>query len=107
MGTGAYRHLGKYTFGGKGYPKCPVPIFSKCLQIGTGENGHLGHMNIWGKGVPKCPLPIFPKCLQMGTGGKWAFGEKGHPKYPVPIFPNAHMQTFGEVDTGHLGRLPN
>ena len=49
MGTGANRHQGKWTFGEKGCPKYPVPIFPKYLQMGTGVNGRLG------EGVPQVP----------------------------------------------------
>ena len=46
---------GKWTFGGKGYPKCLVPFSPKCLQMGTEVNRHLGQMYIWGKGVLQVP----------------------------------------------------
>ena len=71
----------------KGYPKCPMPISYKCLQMGTGLNGDLRQMYIWGKGVPLGPFPQ--------NFHKWALGENGHldKGYPkshnisVPISP--------------------
>ena len=84
----------------KRFPKCPMPIFLKCLQMGTGANGHLGQMYIWGKGVPPsalCPFSsnVYKWALgQMGTWGKCTFGGKGYPtclkecpKCPMPISP--------------------
>ena len=79
---------GKWTFGGKGYPKCPKRVFqvplSPFLQnfykwaprpIDTWGNGHLD------KGYPKCPNipgPISPQMFANGQWGKWALGKNGH-----------------------------
>ena len=73
-------HWGKWTFRGKEYPKCPVPIspnFSKgeWRKWELGANGHLGNLSTcpsshfalenrqWALGVPvslKCLLPQVP-----------------------------------------------
>ena len=109
---------GKWTFGGKGYPKCPKKVYSKCpnipvpislncLQMGSGTNGQLEKMDIWRKGVyPKCPKGVsqvpYAHYLSMFKNepwGKWALGANGHlgkecPKCPVPIppiFSNKHL----------------
>ena len=81
MSADAIRHQGKWTDGGKGYPKGPVPIFPKCLHMGTGANGHLGQIDVWGKGYPKCPMPISPNVC--------TFGGKGYSKCPKEVSPNA------------------
>ena len=99
MSTGANRHQGKWTFGEKGYPKCLVSIFPKCLLMGIGANGHLGQMDIWGKrGTPSALCPFPPNVCkwtlgQMGTWGKCIFGGKRHPKCPeeVPQVSYAHV----------------
>ena len=98
---------GKWTFGGKGHPKCPKEVpqvpyahFPQMFTSGhwgkwaLGENVHLGERGTPRalKGYPKCPMPISLKYLQMGTGanghwGKCTFGGKWYPKCPMPIYP--------------------
>ena len=100
MGIGANRPQGKWTFGEKEYPKCPVFIFPKCLQMGTGANGHLGQMDIWEKGVPQVPyvhlsrcsfasnshLPQVPNCLGPKCLGSNCAGLKcAGPNYLGPF----------------------
>ena len=126
MGTWDY-----WTFGGKGYPKCPMPISPKCLQMGIGVCRHLGQMNIWRKGCPKCPKGIskvpwahFPEtvvvtrritiCSQMCTGANGHLGKmnicgKGYPKCPntpAPIsfqmLANEQQGKWALGENGHL-----
>ena len=162
MGTGANRHQGKWTFGKKGYPKCPkgvlqvpsahfpqmftngrwgewalrenghlgekgtpsvlkgypkcpLPIFRKCMQMGSEANGHLGQIDIWGKKVPQVPTSAL--CPFSPNAYKWALGQmnicrKGVPQVPEGVPPSAHfLQMFSNEHwgkwalgaNGHLG----
>ena len=74
MGTGANRHQGKWTFGEKGYPKCP-------------------------NGLPQVPGVHFPQMFTNGHWGKWALranvhlGERDNPRAlkRYPQVPYAHL----------------
>ena len=76
MGAGANRHLGKWTFGEKGYPKCS-------------------------NGVPQVPGVHFPQMFTNGHWGKWALGANGHlgkrstPSALCPFSPNACKWALG------------
>ena len=68
----------------------------------------LGHL-----GYPFPSNALSPHCPFAKIWGKWAHGTcgtpLGHLRYPfspnvqAPICHGGHMQTFGEMDTGHLG----
>ena len=75
---GANRHLGE-----RGTPstyKCPVPIFSKCLQMGTGTNEHLQERGTTSalKEYPQVPSAHFLKMFSNEHWDKWALGANGH-----------------------------
>ena len=111
-----WRYLG-YSFPPKVNfsPKPQVPIFPSAhwqkfwviwaQSIWCTPLGHLGY-----------PLPLnahLPNCPFSKIWGKWAQGTcstpLGHLRYPFPpnvlgpICHDGHMQTFGEMDTGHWG----
>ena len=71
MGAGVNGDLGKCTFGGKRYPKCPWAHFPEIFtnehrgKWALGENGHLD------KRYPKClniPVPISSQMFANGRG---------------------------------------
>ena len=115
IGTNTNGHLGERDTPSAltGYPKCPVSIFPKCLQMGTRANGHLGQINILGKGVSQVPYAHFPRIYANGHWGKWALEVNAHlgerdtpsalkrfPKCPMPIF--LKCLQVGTGANGHL-----